>query len=81
MKAIKLIESNIYLFYLRPYYCITLYQMQGSTVNTGRLSALDDVLDTNILKNFYVLISRCKNFKNIILSDNIMQRVLKKLNE
>ena len=66
-------------FYIQPNYCVTLHQLQGFTVDSGKIYSYDDVLARNILTNFYVLISRGKNFQDVILSEKIIDRLLDKL--
>jgi len=66
-------------FYIQPNYCVTLHQLQGHTIDSGRIYSLDDVLSRNILSSFYVLVSRGKCFNDVVLSDKIIDRLMCKL--
>ena len=66
-------------FYIQPNYCVTLHQLQGFTIDTGKIYSFDDVLARNILTNFYVLVSRGKSFDDVVLSEKIIQRLRSKL--
>lgn len=77
LSSIKL-EEGFRIFYIRPFYCVTLHQIQGMTVKHGQICALENILRNNILKNFYVLISRCSNYKHILLTNKIIEIVTNK---
>ena len=66
-------------FYIQSNYCVTLHQLQGFTVDAGKIYSFDDVLTRNILISFYVLVSRGKCFEDVVLSEKIIQRLIDKL--